>query len=229
MDCDRFRELIVSNICGELEGDQEVELRRHLEECENCRAEHSEFDAISSLMRQIPRRDLDERLHIRELLRQDQKWKAIVFSKAAIWVVALTGFLSVLTFMPLHWEVSSKQFTLRWGNAVQKEAELSSEIKKMQQQLHAIQQQTLNYQTVSESRFKQLLQQNNMEQQKLYWQTLEMYTNYLQLQHQADVRKIQHDIATTYDRTGQEVDRTNQLLEYVLKASDTGSGVYGNE
>jgi hypothetical protein len=56
-----------------------------------------------------------------------------------------------------------------------------------------------------------------------------MYTNYLQLQHQADVRQIQHDIATTYERTGQEVDRTNQLLEYVLKASDTGSGVYGNE
>ena len=57
--------------------------------------------------------------------RRDQKWKTIVFSKAAIWVVALTGFLSVLTFMPVHWEVSSEQFTLRWGNGDQREAELS--------------------------------------------------------------------------------------------------------
>ncbi len=229
MDCDRFRELIVSNICGELEGEEELQLRQHLEHCEECRNEHSEFGAISSLMRQIPRRDLDERLRIRELLRRDQKWKTIVFSKAAIWVVVLTGFLSVLTFMPVHWEVSSKQFTLRWGNGDQREAELSAEIKKIHQQLQSIQQQSSNYQNVSETRFKQLLKQNNMEQQKLYWQTLEMYTNYLQLQHQADVRKIQHDIATTYDRTGQEVDRTNQLLEYVLKASNTSGGVYGNE
>jgi predicted anti-sigma-YlaC factor YlaD len=229
MDCDRFRELIVSNICGELEGEEELQLRQHLEQCEECRNEHSEFSAISSLMRQIPRRDLDEKLRIRDLLRRDQKWKAIIFSKAAIWVVALTGFLSVLAFLPVQWEMSSKQFTLRWGSAVPREAELSAEIKKMQQQLQSIQQQSIDYQNVSETRFKQLLEQNNMQQQKLYWQTLEMYTNYLQLEHQADVRKIQHDIATTYDRTGQEVDRTNQLLEYVLKASNTSGGVYGNE
>ena len=62
MDCDRFRELIVSNICGELEGRRKSrQLRQHLEHCEECRDEHSEFGAISSLMRQIPRRDLDEK------------------------------------------------------------------------------------------------------------------------------------------------------------------------
>lgn len=227
MSCESFQELIVSGICGELKPEEEQQLRKHLEECEACRQSNSELSAISSLIRQIPRRDLDEKLHIRELLRRDQRWRAIVFSKAALWIVVLTAFLSALTFMPLHWEVSSKEFTVRWGKAAQREAELSEEIRKMQLQLVSMQQETQNYRDLSEVRFKQLLEQNNMQQQKLYWQTLEMYTNYLQLQHKADVRKIQHDIATTYDRTGQEVDRTNQLLEYVLKASDTG--VYGNE
>jgi hypothetical protein len=126
--------------------------------------------------------------------------------------------------MPLQWEVSSKQFTIRWGKNARSQVELSEEIKKMQQQLASIQQDTQSYRDLSEVRFKQLLEQNNNQQQKLYWQTLEMYTNYLQLQHTADVRKIQHDIAATYDRTGQEVDRTNQLLEYVLKASATETG-----
>lgn len=224
MSCEGFEELIVSGICGELEPEEEQRLRTHLEECGDCRESHSELGAISSLMRQIPRRDLDEKLRIRELLRRDQKWRSIVFSKAALWIIVITAFISALTFMPLQWEVSSKQFTIRWGKAARSQAELSEEIKKMQVQLAAIQQDTQSYRDLSEVRFKQLLEQNNNQQQKLYWQTLQMYTNYLQLQHTADVRKIQHDIAATYDRTGQEVDRTNQLLEYVLKASATETG-----
>jgi hypothetical protein len=67
-----------------------------------------------------------------------------------------------------------------------------------------------------------------MEQQKRYWQTLELFTKYLQLEHKADVQKIQHDIAATYDRTGQEVQKTNELLEYVLRTSATGNA-YPNE
>lgn len=224
MSCEGFEELIVSGICGELEPEEEQHLRAHLETCSDCRESHSELGSISGLMRQIPRRDLDEKLRIRELLRRDQKWRSIVFSKAAIWIVVITGFISALTFMPLQWEVSSKQFTIRWGKNARSQAELSEEIKKMQLQLALIQQDTQSYRDLSEVRFKQLLDQNNNQQQKLYWQTLQMYTNYLQLQHTADVRKIQHDIAATYDRTGQEVDRTNQLLEYVLKASATETG-----
>jgi len=73
-----------------------------------------------------------------------------------------------------------------------------------------------------------LLDQNNIEQQKRYWQTLELFTKYLQLEHRADVQKIQHDIAATYDRTGQEVEKTNELLEYVLRTSGT-ENAYGND
>ena len=55
---------------------------------------------------------------------------------------------------------------------------------------------------------------------------MEMFTNYLQLQHQADVQKIQRDIASTYNRTGEDLQRTNELLQYVLKTSATEDATY---
>jgi hypothetical protein len=75
-------------------------------------------------------------------------------------------------------------------------------------------------------RIKQMLEKNNADQQKRYWETLQMFNNYVQVQRSADLQKIQHDIATTYDRTGQEVEKTNELLQYVLRASSTGDPSY---
>jgi hypothetical protein len=54
-----------------------------------------------------------------------------------------------------------------------------------------------------------------------------MFSSYVQLQRQADLQKLQHEIATTYDRTGHEVEKTNELLENVLRTSAEGdSPVY---
>jgi hypothetical protein len=96
----------------------------------------------------------------------------------------------------------------------------------MQEQLLSIQRQNEVLRSGSETRIKQILDQNNLEQQRRYFQTLEMFTNYLQLQHQADVQKIQRDIASTYNRTGEDLERTNELLQYVLRASTTENASY---
>jgi hypothetical protein len=228
MNCDQYQELIISQICGEIEGSDEANLNEHLEVCSVCKTNAQEFRSITGLMRQLPQREWDENLKIRDLLRRNQRWRTIVFSKAALWLIAITAFLGALTILPLKWEVSANEFSVRWGSATGQESQLAEEMQKMQQQLLDIQRQNHEIRNTSETRFQQLLKQNNLEQQKLYWQTLEMYTNYLKMEHQADVRKIQHDIAASYNRTGQEVERTNQLLEYVLRASET-TQVYGNE
>ncbi len=222
MNCEEYRELLVSRLCGEIEPEAEAGLQAHLETCEECRESQKEFRAMLGLMKQMPDREWDERLRIRDLIRRNQRWKAIVFSKAAIWILALTGLITVLTALPLRWELSAQAFSLRWGSESSREADLAREMKQLQVQLADLQKQNQDWQQSSEVRIRQLVNVNNVEQQKRYFQTLEMFTNYLQLQRKADFQRIQKDIATSYDRTGHEVDKTNELLDYVLKASDSG-------
>jgi hypothetical protein len=223
MNCEDYRELLIPQLCGEIEEQTEVELRQHLESCEACKQSLTEFRSILSLMHHLPEKEWNERLTLRDLLRRNRRWRAFVFSKAALWLMILTAAITVVSYLPLRWELTSHRFALSWGK--KQDATLTEELKNMQQQLAIIQRQNVDWRQSSEIRIKQLLDQNNLQQQKRYWQTLQLFTNYLQLQHNADVRKIQHDIAATYNRTGQEVEKTNELLEYVLRTSATESDV----
>lgn len=222
MNCEEYRQLLVLRLCGEMEAEDEVKLQEHLEGCEECRESQKEFRAMLALMKQMPDREWDERLRIRDLIRRNQRWRAVVFSKAAIWILALTGLITVLTVLPLRWELSAQEFSLRWGAESSREADLAREMKQLQVQLADLQKQNQDWQQTSEDRLRQLVNVSNVEQQKRYFQTLELFTNYLQLQRRADMQRIQKDIATSYDRTGHEVDKTNELLDYVLKASASG-------
>lgn len=226
MSCEDVQEQIVANICGELSAEDEGQMRSHLETCATCRQAQSEFRSILGLMNQIPKPEWDEKLRIKELLRRDQRWRTIVFSKAALWLITLTAFITVMSMLPLQWQASSQGLSVRWGNAPAQQNNLSEEVKKIQSQLAEIQKQNEALRSVSETRIKQILDQNNVEQQRRYFQTMEMFTNYLQLQHQADVQKIQRDIASTYNRTGEDLQRTNELLQYVLKTSATEDATY---
>lgn len=221
MRCDEFRELIVLQLSGELEKERESELSQHLEECADCRQTQAEFRGIVGLMRQLPEREWDEKLRIKQMLRRDQRWRAIVFSKAAIWVIGLAMTLTAISMLPLRWEVSAHGVSLQWGKQASQEMELAGELKKVRQQLTALQRQNQDIQTASEIRFKQLIDQNNVDQQKRYWQTMELFSGYVQLQRKADLQKLQQEIAASYDRTGQEVEKTNELIEYVMRASST--------
>lgn len=229
MNCEEIRELLISQLSGEIDPDSETILKQHLEDCASCRENHLEFTSILGLVRQMPPRGWDEKLHIKELLRRDQKWRAIVFSKAAIWMLALTAAITALAFSPVQWQLTSSGFSIQWGSAQPQESQVATELKSLREQIVRMQQQTDHWRNASDVRIKQLLDQNNLEQQKRYWQTLEMYTNYLQLQHKADVQKIQHDIGTIYNRTGQEVEKTNELLEYVLRTSASESDIYAGD
>lgn len=228
MNCEDYRELLVPELCGEIEEDAKTDLLQHLETCEGCRQTHTEFRSILGLMHRIPAKEWDERLSIRDLLRRNRRWQTFVLSKAALWLLALTAAITVISYLPLRWELSENQFSLAWGKSAAKEHSLTQEMKNVQQQLAIIQRQNQDWRQSSETRIKSLMDQNNLEQQKRYWQTLELFTKYLQLEHKADVQKIQHDIAATYDRTGQEVEKTNELLEYVLRTSGT-ENAYGND
>ena len=178
------------------------------------------------LMKQLPRREWDEKDRIHDLLRRNQKWRTIVFSKAAIWFLATTAFITVMTMLPLQWQLTGQEFSVRWGAPP---TDATEELRKLQMQLSGIQKQNEQFYQISEARMKELVEQKNLEQQKRYWDTMQMFTNYLQLQRQADLQKIQHDIATTYDRTGQEVEKTNEMLEYVLRTSGQGdASIYEN-
>jgi hypothetical protein len=156
-------------------------------------------------------------------LRRDQKWRAIVFSKAALWFLALTAFITVISTLPLHWELSAHQFSVGWGK---ESTDTMDELKKLQLQLAGIEKQNQQFYQVSENRMKQIVEQKNIEQQQRYWETMKLFTNYLQLQRAADLQKLQREIATTYDRTGHEVERTNELLEGVLRTSAEGTPLY---
>lgn len=228
MNCEDYRELLVPQLCGEIEEDAQTDLQQHLEACEGCRQTHSEFRSILGLMHRLPAKEWDERLSIRDLLRRNRRWRTFVLSKAALWLLALTAAITVISYLPLRWELTKNQFSLAWGKSSTHEQGLTQEMKNVQQQLVVIQRQNQDWRQSSETRIKTLLDQNNIEQQKRYWQTLELFTKYLQLEHKADVQKIQHDIAATYDRTGQEVEKTNELLEYVLRTSGT-ENAYGND
>jgi hypothetical protein len=224
MNCEQVLELLISQLGEETGREENAELQNHLNECEVCRREQKEFRAMLGLMKQLPPQEWDEKLRIRDLLRRDQKWRTIVFSKAALWFIALTAFITVLTVLPLHWQLSTREFSVRWGEP---HPDATQELRKLQTQLAGIQQQNQKFYEISEARMKELVEQKNIEQQKRYWETMQMFTNYVQLQRQADLQKIQHEIATTYDRTGQEVDKTNELLEYVLRtSSQTDSPLY---
>jgi hypothetical protein len=228
MNCDDYRELLVPQLCGEIEEDAGAELQQHLDVCESCRQIHSEFRSILGLMHRIPAKEWDERLTIRDLLRRHRRWQTFVFSKAAVWFLGLIAAITAISYLPLRWELTENQFSLAWGKSSTHEQSMTNELKNVQQQLAIIQRQNHDWRQSSETRIKALLDQNNLEQQKRYWQTMELFTKYLQLEHKADVQKIQHDIAATYDRTGQEVEKTNELLEYVLRTSAT-ENAYGND
>jgi len=224
MNCEQVLELLIAQLGGETNRDEDLELQNHLHTCEQCRQQQKEFRAMLGLMKQLPAPQWDERLRIHDLLRRDRKWKTIVFSKAALWFLALTAFITVLTMLPLHWELSAQQFSVRWGATPDN---LTEEIKKLRAQLSGIQRQNQEFYQISEARMKELVEQKNIEQQKRYWQTMQMFSNYVQLQRQADLQKIQHEIATSYDRTGHEVEKTNELLEYVLRTSaETDGSMY---
>ena len=216
MNCEQSLELLISQLGGEAGREEETELQNHLNECETCMREQKEFRAMLGLMKQLPAKEWDDTLRIRDLLRRDQKWRTIVFSKAALWFIVLTAFITVLTVLPLHWQLTGREFSVRWGEP---HPDATEELKKLQMQLAGIEQQNQKFYQISEARMKELVEQKNIEQQKRYWDTMHMFTNYLQLQRQADLQKIQREIATTYDRTGQEVEKTNELLEYVLRTS----------
>lgn len=219
MNCESYRELLAVQLFGELEKEKELELKSHLADCENCRQTDLEFSAISGLMRQMPDRHWDEKLRIRDLLRRDQRWRTILLSKAAIWVVALTALITAISMMPLHWELSDDHFSVSWGEESIRNEDLAKDLKNLQIQLTHIQTQGKDLQQNLETRIQQIVQQSNAAQQKQYWQTLEMFANYVQLQRNADLQKLQHEVASTYDRTGHEVQKTNELLEYVLRTS----------
>jgi len=221
MSCESYRELLAVQLFGELEKDREIELKSHLADCEACRQTSLEFSAIVGMMRQMPDRQYDEKLRIRDLMRRDRKWRTIVFSKAALWVLAITALLAALSVMPLHWELSDNHFAVNWGHPPVRNADLSQDIRNLQIQLSHIQQKDEEWQQNLETRIQEIVQQSNATQQKQYWQTLEMFSNYVQLQRKADIQKIQHEVASTYDRTGHEVQKTNELLEYVLRTSAT--------
>lgn len=221
MNCREIAELIVSELCGEIEEEKRAELETHLQACRDCEKQQSEFRAIFGLIRQLPQHEWDETLRIKELLRRDQRWRTIVFSKAALWVLALSLAVTAVSFLPIRWEVSVHSFSVRWGKAEANEAEMASQLKSLHQELVNLQTQNQKMYQLSEALMKQMLTQNNIAQQKQYWQTLEMFSNYMQLQRKADFQKLQTQIATTYDRTGQQMDRTNELLDSVLRASAT--------
>ena len=221
MKCEQVPDLMVAQLAGEIAPEDEASLQKHLQECGSCGREQKEFRAMLGLMKQLPSRQWDEKLRIHELLRRDQRWRTIVFSKAALWFLALTAFITVLTMLPVHWQLNAQEFSVRWGETP---SDPTKELKKLQTQLAGIQRQNEQFYQVSEARMKELVEQKNLEQQKRYWETMQMFTNYLQLQRQADLQKIQREIATTYDRTGQEVEKTNELLEYVLRTSTQPEG-----
>jgi hypothetical protein len=219
MNCEQYRELLMLQVCGEIDSEQESQLHQHLDQCSDCTREQKEFRAMLGLLRQLPDKEWNEKLKIRDLLRRDQRWRTIVFSKAALWLIVLTAFITVIANLPVRWELSAQGFSVRWGHQSPRETELNAQLQKLQLQLSTMQKQNQEMYQVSESRLKQMLDQNNAEQQKRYWETLEMVSGYLQLQRKTDLQKIQHEIASTYDRTGHEVEKTNELLEYVLRAS----------
>jgi len=221
MNCDTYRELLVSQLCGEIETGEESELQNHLETCEGCRIAQSEFRGIIGLMTQLPKPEWDEKLRIREMLRRNQRWHTFVFSKAAIWLISLGLIATSLTMLPIRWEASAHGFALHWGKEGIPQDQLTQQLKGLQLQLAAIQRQNQEWRDTSETRIKKLIDENNVEQQQHYWQTLQLFTNYVQLQRKADLQRIQHEIVSNYDRTGQEVEKTNELLDYVMRASAT--------
>jgi len=224
MNCEQVQELLIAQLGGEIQEEELSQLQAHLSECQQCNLEQKEFRAMLGLMKQLPKHEWDEKLRIHDLLRRDQRWKTIVFSKAALWFLALTAFITVMTMLPLRWELNAQQFSVRWGGS---SSDTLEELKKLQMQLDGIQKQNQQFYQISEVRMKELVEQKNIEQQKRYWDTMKMFTSYVQLQRQADLQKLQHEIATTYDRTGHEVEKTNELLESVLRTSAEGdSPVY---
>jgi hypothetical protein len=224
MNCEQVQELLIAQLGGEISEEELSQLQAHISECQECNREQKEFRAMLGLMKQLPKHEWDEKLRIHDLLRRDQRWRTIVFSKAALWFLALTAFITVMTMLPLHWELNAQQFSVRWGG---NSSDTMDELKKLQMQLDGIQKQNQQFYQVSEVRMKELVEQKNIEQQKRYWDTMKMFSSYVQLQRQADLQKLQHEIATTYDRTGHEVEKTNELLESVLRTSAEGdSPVY---
>jgi putative zinc finger protein len=228
MSCEKYQEMIVSHLADEIDRENETELQQHLEACDPCRQTQLEFRALKGLMGRLPAREWDEKLRIRDLLRSRRRWQKIVFSKAALWLISLTALIAVISSLPVRWELTAQDFSMHWGRSQANEADVSTELKRLQVQLQTLQQQNQQYHQSSEMRIKELVQQNNVEQQKRYFQTLQMFANYLQLERKADLQKIQHDIATTYDRTGQQVDKTNELLDYVLRTSATEGSIDGH-
>jgi hypothetical protein len=225
MSCEQYQEMIISHLSDEIDADSETELQQHLDACASCKQTQLEFRALKGLMARLPAREWDEKLRIRDLLRSRRRWQKIVFSKAALWLISLTALIAVISSLPVRWELTAQDFSIHWGRSQAKEADVSTELKRLQVQLQTLQQQNQQYHQLSEMRIKEMVQQNNVEQQKRYFQTLQMFANYLQLERKADLQKIQHDIATTYDRTGQQVDKTNELLDYVLRTSATEGSI----
>lgn len=226
MNCEKFREMLVSQLCGELETTEEQILQAHLEDCDECRQLQLEFRGTLGLMQQLPQRTYIEPMHIRDLLRGRQMRRTIILSKAAVWVLGLSALLGVISYLPVHAELSANSFSLYWGDHHQRDEELTKRLKEMQVQLANMQKRAEENDQVGEVKIHQLLQKNNAEQEKRYWQTLQMFTNYLQYERKADLQRIQHEIASTYDRTGQEMEKTNELLNDVLRVSTAGVTSY---
>jgi hypothetical protein len=226
MNCEKFSEMIVSQLCGELETNEEQTLQDHLRDCEECRQLQLEFRGTLGLMQQLPQRTYVEPMHISALMRSRQVRRTMIFSKAALWVLGLSALLGAASYLPVHAELSASSFSVYWGDHHQRDEELAKRLKEMQLQLVSMQQRAEQHNGTGETRIRELLEQNNAEQEKRYWQTLQMFTNYMQYERKADMRQLQHEIASTYDRTGQEMEKTNELLNDVLRVSTSGVSSY---
>lgn len=109
MKCEDCRETLAAYAAGETTAAETAEIRAHLEDCADCRAEAAEFTALTELLHSLPEEDLPAGYHA-ELMQKIQaadrvvvpfgarkkqpkqpKWKQLSLVAAAVFLVVAAG------------------------------------------------------------------------------------------------------------------------------------------
>ncbi|MGE0452901.1 MAG: anti-sigma factor [Vicinamibacteria bacterium] len=228
MDCTTARERSVELLYGEADAETRGLLEEHHAACEACRAD---IEALRGVRRTLGQWKLPfsvERPVRLELPRRASRWPLVA---AAAGLILATGLSLRLANARVELRGGPLQFSLGGPSASQIEARLAAQEKRHNDELWALAARVEQVAAVPAAgegapagdetlaELRRLVSLESRRQQQELRASLARYEERAEARRRYDLARVSAGLSYLEGRTGQQVARTTELMNYVLKAS----------